>query len=130
MAATAKIFMHGRSQAVRLPKEFRLPGKEVRVSKVGDKVISSRSSNLRSTSKLGASGSTRSAPAISCPRVWLTRRPSLLTAISLWIDGADVLSRHQCGHLRDQYAAAKNRRKAREGSRRGNPADRAGNRAL
>jgi antitoxin VapB len=39
MAATAKIFMHGRSQAVRLPKEFRLPGKEVRVSKVGDKVI-------------------------------------------------------------------------------------------
>jgi antitoxin VapB len=39
MAATAKIFMHGRSQAVRLPKEFRLPGKEVRVTKVGDKVI-------------------------------------------------------------------------------------------
>jgi antitoxin VapB len=39
VAATAKIFMHGRSQAVRLPKEFRLPGKEVRVSKVGDKVI-------------------------------------------------------------------------------------------
>jgi antitoxin VapB len=37
--ATAKIFMHGRSQAVRLPKEFRLPGKEVRVSRVGDKVI-------------------------------------------------------------------------------------------
>ena len=31
--------MHGRSQAVRLPKEFRLPGKEVRVSKVGDKLI-------------------------------------------------------------------------------------------
>jgi hypothetical protein len=23
---TAKLFMHGRSQAVRLPKEFRLPG--------------------------------------------------------------------------------------------------------
>ena len=39
MAATAKIFMHGRSQAVRLPKEFRLPGKEVRVTKVGDKVM-------------------------------------------------------------------------------------------
>jgi antitoxin VapB len=36
---TAKLFMHGRSQAVRLPKEFRLPGKEVKVSKVGDKVI-------------------------------------------------------------------------------------------
>ena len=39
MTATAKLFQHGRSQAVRLPKEFRLPGKEVRVSKVGDKVI-------------------------------------------------------------------------------------------
>lgn len=37
--ATAKLFLHGRSQAVRLPKEFRLPGTEVRVSKVGDKVI-------------------------------------------------------------------------------------------
>ncbi|KAF2991932.1 AbrB/MazE/SpoVT family DNA-binding domain-containing protein [Methylocystis sp. MJC1] len=37
--ATAKLFQHGRSQAVRLPKEFRLPGTEVRVSKVGDKVI-------------------------------------------------------------------------------------------
>jgi antitoxin VapB len=37
--STAKIFMHGRSQAVRLPKEFRFEGDEVRVSKVGDKVI-------------------------------------------------------------------------------------------
>ncbi len=39
MAARAKLFMHGRSQAVRLPKEFRLPGAEVRVSRVGHKVI-------------------------------------------------------------------------------------------
>src|SRR4051812_49927231 len=39
MTATAKLFMHGRSQAVRLPKEFRFEGSEVRVSKVGDKVI-------------------------------------------------------------------------------------------
>jgi antitoxin VapB len=39
MSATAKIFMHGRSQAVRLPKEFRLPGKEVRVRRVGDAVL-------------------------------------------------------------------------------------------
>jgi antitoxin VapB len=30
-SATAKLFKHGRSQAVRLPKEFRLPGKEVQV---------------------------------------------------------------------------------------------------
>jgi antitoxin VapB len=36
---TAKLFMHGRSQAVRLPKEFRFKGTEVRVTRVGDKVI-------------------------------------------------------------------------------------------
>jgi antitoxin VapB len=36
---TAKIFMHGRSQAVRLPKEFRLPGKEVSVRRIGNAVL-------------------------------------------------------------------------------------------
>jgi len=30
--AIAKVFMTGRSQAVRLPKEFRFAGKEVRIS--------------------------------------------------------------------------------------------------
>ncbi len=39
MNATAKIFTHGRSQAVRLPKECRFEGKEVRITKVGDRVI-------------------------------------------------------------------------------------------
>ncbi len=39
MTVTAKIFQHGRSQAVRLPKDFRLPGKEVRVSRIGDAVL-------------------------------------------------------------------------------------------
>jgi antitoxin VapB len=39
MAATAKLFMHSRSQAVRLPKEFRFEGKEVRISRDGDRVI-------------------------------------------------------------------------------------------
>lgn len=36
---TAKLFEHGDSQAVCLPDEFRFEGTEVRVSKVGDKVI-------------------------------------------------------------------------------------------
>ncbi len=36
---TAKLFMHGRSQAVRLPKAFRFEGEQVRVRKVGDQVI-------------------------------------------------------------------------------------------
>jgi antitoxin VapB len=37
--ATAKVFMHGRSQAVRLPKQFRFEGTEVRVSRQGNRVI-------------------------------------------------------------------------------------------
>ena len=36
---TAKLFMNGRSQAVRLPKEFRFDGDEVFIKKVGDSVI-------------------------------------------------------------------------------------------
>lgn len=38
-SATAKLFRHGRSQAVRLPKEFRLPGTEVRVRRIGRGVL-------------------------------------------------------------------------------------------
>ena len=36
---TAKIFQNGRSQAVRLPKEFRLPGSEVYIKKAGNAVV-------------------------------------------------------------------------------------------
>lgn len=36
---TAKLFENGRSQAVRLPKEYRFPGNEVAINKVGDIVI-------------------------------------------------------------------------------------------
>ncbi len=36
---TAKIFENGKSQAVRLPKKFRLTGDEVYVQKLGDAVI-------------------------------------------------------------------------------------------
>jgi antitoxin VapB len=35
----AKLFMNGRSQAVRLPKEFRFEGDEVYIKKVGEAVI-------------------------------------------------------------------------------------------
>ena len=37
--AIARLFAHGRSQAVRLPKEFRLPGDRVRVRHVGNGVL-------------------------------------------------------------------------------------------
>jgi antitoxin VapB len=35
----AKLFQHGGSQAVRLPKEFRFEGKEVAIRRQGDQVI-------------------------------------------------------------------------------------------
>jgi antitoxin VapB len=38
-SGTARLFQHGRSQAVRLPKEFRLPGEAVRVTRVGNGVL-------------------------------------------------------------------------------------------
>jgi antitoxin VapB len=36
---TAKLFRNGRSQAVRLPKEFRFEGTEVFIKKVGNVVL-------------------------------------------------------------------------------------------
>ena len=36
---TAKLFKHGGSQAVRLPKAFRFPGTEVLVEKRGEEVV-------------------------------------------------------------------------------------------
>jgi antitoxin VapB len=37
--ARAKLFKHGGSQAVRLPKEFRFEGDEVEVRRDGDKIV-------------------------------------------------------------------------------------------
>jgi antitoxin VapB len=37
--STAKLFTHGGSQAVRLPKEFRFEGTEVHVRRVGNEVV-------------------------------------------------------------------------------------------
>jgi len=39
METTAKLFKNGRSQAVRLPKEFRFKGTEVKIRKEGNKVV-------------------------------------------------------------------------------------------
>jgi antitoxin VapB len=36
---TAKLFVNGRSQAVRLPKEFQFSGNDVLIQKIGDAVI-------------------------------------------------------------------------------------------
>lgn len=37
--STAKLFRNGRSQAVRLPKEFRFEGEEVSIRREGDSVV-------------------------------------------------------------------------------------------
>ncbi len=37
--ATAKVFKSGNSQAVRLPKQFRLKSKEVEISRRGDEIV-------------------------------------------------------------------------------------------
>ncbi len=46
MARTAKLFMNGRSQAVRLPAEFRFPGREVHIrrdERTGEIILSRHS---------------------------------------------------------------------------------------
>ncbi len=48
MGQTAKLFMNGRSQAVRLPAEFRFEGKEVWIRKdpaTGNVILSARPDN-------------------------------------------------------------------------------------
>ena len=39
MSKTAKLFRNGNSQAVRMPREFRFQGDEVRIRKEGDAVV-------------------------------------------------------------------------------------------
>lgn len=55
MAQTAKIFMNGRSQAVRLPSEFRFKGAEVTIRRdpqTGDVILSQKSEDWPSFFKL------------------------------------------------------------------------------
>ena len=39
MRSVAKLFRNGKSQAVRLPKEFRFEGTEVRIRRLGESVV-------------------------------------------------------------------------------------------
>ena len=55
----AKLFMHGGSQAVRLPKQFRFAGKEVSIRRSGDGVVLEplvldREARLRDTAAMWA----------------------------------------------------------------------------
>ena len=39
MTQLAKVFLNGRSQAIRIPKAFRVEGDEVYIEKIGDSLI-------------------------------------------------------------------------------------------
>ena len=50
---TAKVFTSGRSQAVRIPKEFRFDAEEVFINRVGDAVILTPVSNAKAVFQQG-----------------------------------------------------------------------------
>ena len=52
----AKLFTHGGSQAVRLPKEFRFDGTEVHVRRVGNEVVLSALPPRRPADHAGRAG--------------------------------------------------------------------------
>jgi antitoxin VapB len=54
--SVAKLFIHGGSQAVRLPKEFRFEGTEVHVRRVGNEVVLSARAHADVESMLDALG--------------------------------------------------------------------------
>ena len=47
--SVTRAFMTGRSQAVRVPKEFRLPDEEIFINRIGDTVILTPVSKLKET---------------------------------------------------------------------------------
>ena len=53
---TARLFLNGRSQAVRLPKEFRFSDDEVLIKRVGDAVVLLPRSRAWSTLREALSG--------------------------------------------------------------------------
>ncbi|MBQ7520500.1 MAG: AbrB/MazE/SpoVT family DNA-binding domain-containing protein [Clostridia bacterium] len=47
--STTRTFMSGRSQAIRIPKEYRLPDEEIFVNRVGETIMLTPVSKLRET---------------------------------------------------------------------------------
>ena len=66
MTTTAKLFKNGRSQAVRLPREFRFEGDRVRVRRAGRGVLVEP---MFTDVSRGSPSSTGSAATPSCRRV-------------------------------------------------------------
>jgi antitoxin VapB len=73
----AKIFQHGGSQAVRLPKAFRLPGKTVRVTRLPNGILLEPDSDADQRAALFASleGSCPDFPEIEQPAADPEREP-------------------------------------------------------
>jgi len=53
---TAKVFTNGRSQAVRIPKEYRFDEREVFINRVGDALILTPVSKIQSVYQSGLEG--------------------------------------------------------------------------
>ena len=51
---TAKVFMNGRSQAVRIPAEYRVEESELFINKIGDTLMLTPVSSLKYTLRQGA----------------------------------------------------------------------------
>ena len=51
--STVKPFMSGHSQAIRIPKEYRLPDEEVFVNRIGDTITLTPVSKLRESFEYG-----------------------------------------------------------------------------
>ena len=49
MMTTARTFMTGRSQAIRIPLEYRLPDEEIIINKVGDTITLTPASKMRNS---------------------------------------------------------------------------------
>ena len=55
MSVKTKVFMNGRSQAIRIPAEYRFDEKEVFINKVGDTLMITPVAALKDAFDLGAS---------------------------------------------------------------------------
>jgi virulence-associated protein VagC len=67
--ATAKLFQHGGSQALRLPKEFRFEGTEVEIERRGREVILRTKPKPRlETSRMSRGSCRRTSPTLATSR--------------------------------------------------------------
>lgn len=75
--ATAKLFQHGGSQALRLPKEFRLPGTVVRLSMTPEGILVQPIEDSRRRARLFAKleGSCPEFPEVEPPPPDASREP-------------------------------------------------------